>query len=58
MNENGQFSTDRWGYRRLPIVWPPSTSDLPSPRGGLMRWIYRADDAVGSAGLTEQLPGC
>ena len=58
MNENGSLSADRFGYRRRPIVWPPSDDDLPAAGGGMMRWMYRAADAVESAGLDTELPTC
>ena len=58
LNENGQFSADAWGYRRGRIVWPESPDDLPSSSGGMMRWMYRAADAVESATLGTELPAC
>jgi tetratricopeptide (TPR) repeat protein len=58
LNENSTWSSDAWGYRRLPIAWPPSSSDLPSPQAGLIRWLARPKDAVASAGLQSRLPAC
>ena len=58
LNENEQFGRYGWGYRRTPIDWPVVSIDLPSPIGGLMRWIHEPRAAAASAGLTESLPTC
>jgi O-antigen ligase len=51
-------NTDIWGYRRLPISWPESAWDLPSPDSGFARWHREPIDAVREAGIADILDGC
>jgi len=58
LDENGRFSVDGWGYRRPAITWPDSGITLPSPRAGLLRWMFDPQEAVLTAGLGDALPRC
>jgi hypothetical protein len=58
LDENSAFSTDGIGYRRRPISWPRTGATLPSELGGTMRWIFRPQEAIASAGMATQLPLC
>jgi tetratricopeptide (TPR) repeat protein/O-antigen ligase len=60
LNENGTrgASGDRWGYRRQPIDWPPSSWQLPAERSGLERLFIDPTGAVRAAGLDQQLANC
>jgi hypothetical protein len=58
LDENGDFSADRWGYRRAGIAWPLVSSPLPSADAGLKRWLFEPDAAVRDAGLDAHLPSC
>jgi O-antigen ligase/tetratricopeptide (TPR) repeat protein len=58
LDENGQFSADLWGYRRLPISWPTTDAGLPSPDAGALRWLVDARGAARASGLAERVPAC
>lgn len=53
LNEGGW-----WGYRRMPIFWPPTDPALPDPSSGGLRWLFAPHDAVAEAGLGARLPDC
>ncbi len=44
LHENGQYSTDQWGYRRLPISWPDYVVSVPSQGAGMARWFHEGCD--------------
>jgi O-antigen ligase len=58
LDENGDFSADRWGYRRSGIAWPLVSPPLPSADAGLKRWLFEPEAAVRDAGLDAHLPSC
>ncbi|MGH2488175.1 MAG: hypothetical protein ACRDFR_00965, partial [Candidatus Limnocylindria bacterium] len=57
LRESG-FSTDVWGYRRVPIRWPDPIETLPSPGSAEVRWLLDPVGAIRAAGLDDRLPNC
>jgi hypothetical protein len=58
LNENGLYSGDRWGYRRIRVTWPSMGLELPAPTAGMLRWIYHPRESVQAAGVPLVQPGC
>jgi hypothetical protein len=56
-NDSLGYSGDVWGYRRLPISWPSSGMELPSPGVGRTRWVVALRTALVEAGLARNV-GC
>lgn len=58
LDENGIFSADAWGYRRLPITWPASGEGLPSLMEGQTSWTLFPREAARAAQLDDRLSLC
>lgn len=54
----GLSGTDRWGYRRQPVDWPPIGLELPSPRSGYVAWLLTPSAALAESGLAAAVPQC
>jgi hypothetical protein len=58
LDENGRgYTTDLWGYRRMPVEWP-SYAVLPDPEAGIARWRIEPEEAVRAGELEAEMPDC
>ncbi len=59
LNPSGRFGgADRYGYRRLAVVWPDAGISLPSSSTGMVRWLFDPHEAAISAALEPTLEAC